>query len=124
MSDQSISLLLELPPEIVQQDVWDLEEQCKQVTGVTTELLEPKDVLAAALLFIHVIGPYLGQAAAVAGGVKATRDLAQILYNFLHPTNQKADRKSGKNKVVIITKGKRIELYNLSLEEIEKILEQ
>src|SRR5215471_13563161 len=64
MSAHSISLLLELPPEIVQQDAWDLEEQCKQVTGVTTELQEPKDVLAATLLFIHVIGPYLGQAAA------------------------------------------------------------
>ena len=78
MSDQSISLLLELPPEIVQQDVWDLEEQCKQVTGVTTELQEPKDVFAATLLFIHVIGPSLEQIAAVAGGIQATRDLAQI----------------------------------------------
>ncbi len=124
MSDQSISLLLELPPEIVQQDVWDLEERLKQVTGVTTELQEPKDVLAATLLFIHVIGPYLGQVAAVAGGIQATRDLAQILYNFVHPTKQEADRESGKNKVVIITKGKRIELYNLSSKEIEQVLKQ
>jgi hypothetical protein len=124
MSDQSITLSLELPPEIVQQDVWDLEERFKQVTGVTTELQEPKDVLAATLLFIHVIGPSLEQIAAVAGGIQATRDLARILYNFLHPTRQEADRKPGKNKVVIITKGKRIELYNLSSKEIEKILEQ
>ena len=94
------------------------------MTGVTTELQEPKDVFAATLLFIHVIGPSLEQIAAVAGGIQATRDLAQILYNFLHPTRQEADQKPGKNKVVIITKGKRIELYNLSSKEIEKIVEQ
>jgi hypothetical protein len=124
MSDQSITLQLEIPPEVAQQDSWDLEGQLKQVAGVTTDLQEPRDIIAPTLLFIYIVGPYLGQAAAVAGGIKATRDLAQILYNFLHPTKQEADRKPGKNKVVIITKGKRIELSNLSSEEIEKIIEQ
>jgi hypothetical protein len=123
MSDQSIMLQLEIPPEIAQQDVWDLEEQFKQVVGVTTDLQGPKDVIAATLLFIQIVGPYLGQAAAVAGGIKATRDLAQILYRFLHPTQQETDRQQGKNKVVIIKKGKRIEIYNLSPEEIERVLE-
>ncbi|SRR6266567_3487597 len=124
MSDQSITLQLEVPPEVAQQDVWDLEEQLRQVSGVTTDLQEPRDLIAATLLFIHIVEPYMGQAAAIAGGIQAARDLAQILYNFLHPTQQEAERKPGKNKVVIITKGKRIELYNLSSEEIEKILEQ
>src|SRR3981081_104050 len=106
MSDQPITLQLEIPPEIAQQDVWDLEEQCQQVAGVRTDLQEPRDFIAATLLFIHILGPYLGQAAAVAGGIKATRDLAQILYNFLHPTKQETDHHQGKNKVVIIKKGK------------------
>ncbi len=123
MSNQPTTLQLEVPPEVAQQDVWDLEEQLRQVAGITTELQEPKDLIAATLLFIHVVGPYLGQAAVVAGGIKATRDLAQILYDFLHPAKQETDRQQGKNKVVIIKKGKRIELYNLSQKEIERILE-
>ena len=124
MSDQPITLQLEIPPEAAQQDVWDLEEQVSHVAGITTELREPKDIIAATLLFIHVVGPYLGQAVAVAGGIRATRDLAQIIYDFLHPKKQETDRQQGKNKVVIITKGKRIELYNLTQKEIESILEQ
>jgi hypothetical protein len=124
MSDQSITLQLEIPPEVAQQDVWALEEQLKQVAGITTELRGPRDLIAATLLFINVVGPSLGQAAAIAGGIKATHDLAQILYDFLHPKKQDADRQQGKNKVVIITTGKRIELYNLSSKEIEKIVEQ
>src|SRR5438105_14527580 len=124
MSDQPLALQVEIPPEVAQQEVWDLEEQCKQVAGVTTDLQEPRDLIAATLLFLSIVGPHLGQAAAIAGGIKATHDLAQILYNFLHPTKQETDRQQGKNKVVIIKKGKRIELYNLSPKEIEKILEQ
>ncbi len=124
MSDQSITLQLEIPPEIAQQDVWDLEEQFKQVAGVTTDLQEPRDFIAATLLFIYIVGPYLGQAAAIAGGIKATRDLAQIIHNFLHSKEQETDRQKGRNKVVIIKNGVRIELYNLSSKEIEKILEQ
>jgi len=124
MSAQPITLQLEIPPEVAQQDVWDLEEQLRQVAGITTELREPKDLIAATLLFIHVAGPYMGQAAAVAGGIEAARDLAQILYGFFHPKKQDTDRQQGKNKVVIITKGKRVELYNLSSKEIEKIVEQ
>jgi len=123
MSNQPTTLQLEVPPEVAQQDVWDLEEQLRQVAGITTELQEPKDLIAATLLFIHVVGPYLGQAAVVAGGIKATRDLSQILYDFFHPAKQETDQKPGKNKVVIIKKGKRIELYNLSQKEIERILE-
>jgi Trk-type K+ transport system membrane component len=123
MSDQPITLQLEIPLEIAQQDVWNLEEQCQQVAGITTDLQEPRDLIAATLLFIHFVGPYLGQATAVAGGIKTTRDLAQILYNFLHPTKQETDGQQYKNKVVIIKKGIRIELYNLSPQEIEKVLE-
>ncbi len=46
------------------------------------------------------------------------------IYNFLHPKKQEAFQQQGKNKVVVITKGKRIELYNLTSEEIEHLLEQ
>lgn len=122
MPDLQTTLLIEIPPEVAQQDVWDLEEQLSHVIGVTTELREPKDIIAVTLLFIHVVGPYLAQAVAVASSIKAIRDLAQIIYDFLHPKKQETDQ--GKNKVVIITKGKRIELYNLTPKEIESVLEQ
>lgn len=124
MSDQAITLRLEIPSEVAQQDVWDLEEQLGQVAGVTTELRQPKDILSATLLFIHVGGPYMAQAVTIAGGINTIHDLAQNIYNFLHPKKQEADQQGGKNKVVIITKEKRIELYNLSSQEIEKIIEQ
>ena len=124
MSDQPITLQLEIPPEVAQQDVWELEEQLGQVAGITTELREPKDLLTATLLLISVVGPYVGQAIVVAEGINTIHDLAQNIYDFLHPKKQEADRQRGKNKVVIITKGKRIELYNLTSEEIEKIIAQ
>jgi hypothetical protein len=124
VSDQLITLQLEIPPEVAQQDVWNFEEQLRQIGGITTELQEPKDLITPTLLFIQIVGLYVGQAAAIAGGIVATRDLAQIIYDFLHPKKEEKDQKSGKNKIVIIKKGKRIELYNLSPKEIEKIIEQ
>jgi hypothetical protein len=124
MSDQQATLLIEIPSDVVQQEVWDTEERLRQVAGVTTELQEPKDVIAATLLFIHIVGPYVTQAVAVASGIKATRDIAQIIYDFLHPAKKEQDSDQGKNKVVIVKKGKRIELYNLSTEEIEMVLER
>ncbi len=122
MSNQPTTLLLEIPSDVVQQEVWDTEERLRQVEGVTTELQEPKDLIAATLLLIYIVGPYVGQAVAVAGGIKAARDLAQILYSFLHPAEKEKTSEQGKDKVVIIKKGKRIELYNLSQEEIEKVV--
>lgn len=122
MSDQPMTLHLEIPSEVAQQDVWSFEEQLGQIVGITTELREPKDLLAATLLFITVAGPYVGQAVTVAGGINTIHDLAQNIYDFLHSRKQASDQQRSKNKVVIITKGKRIELYNLSSEEIEKII--
>ena len=124
MPDQPITLLLEISPNIAQQDVWDLEDQLRQIAGITIELREPKDFLAATLLFIYVAGPYVAQTIAVAGGINTVHELAQTIFTFLHRKKQDADQQRSKNKVVIITKGKRIELYDLPLEEIEKIIKQ
>lgn len=123
MPDQPIRVQLEIPPEVAQQEVWNLEAQLRQIAGITTELREPKDLLATTLLLITVTGPYVGQAVAVAGGINTLHDLAEHIYTFLHPHKQEAQQ-HGKNKIVIITKGKRIELYNLSSEEIEDIIKQ
>lgn len=117
MSDQIITLQLEIPPEVAKQDVWNLEEQCKQVVGVVkTSLRQPKDPVTATLLIISIV-------VTVAGEINTIHDLVQNIYDFLHPKKQEADRQQGKQKVVIIKPdGTRIEIYDLPSKEIEKII--
>src|SRR5436305_1512823 len=105
MPDQQITLLIEIPPDVAQQEVWKVAERLEQVEGVTPELQEPKDFLTPTLLFLHVAAPYLGQLAAVGGGIKALHESAKILYDFLHPAKKEKTSEQGKNKVVIIKKG-------------------
>ncbi|HWS84811.1 MAG TPA: hypothetical protein VN207_11205 [Ktedonobacteraceae bacterium] len=124
MSDQQTTLLIEIPRDVLQQEIWDVEEKFKQVEGVKIELQESRDFIAATLLFLHFAVPYLEQVAAIGGGIKATHDIAKIIHDFLHPAKKENTSEQGKNKVVIIKKGKRIELYNLSTEEIEKVLKE
>ena len=123
MHNQQMTLLIEIPPDVAQQEVWDAEERLRQVDGVTTELQEPRDLVAATLLFIHVAVPIMRDIAIVGGAIKATHDVAKIIHDFLHPAGKEKINARGKNKVVIIKKGKRIELYNLSTEEIVLVLE-
>jgi hypothetical protein len=123
MPNQQTTLLIEIPPDVAQQEVWNVAERLEQVEGVTSELQEPKDFITPTLLFLHLVVPHLGQLAAIGGGIKATRDIAKIIYDFLHPAEKEKASEQGKNKVVIIKKGKRIELYNLSTEEIVQVLE-
>ncbi len=115
MSDQPITLRLELPSEIDQQDVWDLEDQLGQIKGVTTDLHEPRDPTIFATLMLIVT---------IAGGFNTLHDFAQNIYDFLHAVHKDASGEQGKNKVVITRNGERIELYNLTTEEIEKVLQR
>lgn len=46
MSNQPITLQLEIPAEVAQRDVWDIEEQLGHVAGITTELRALKDIIA------------------------------------------------------------------------------
>ena len=124
MLNQQTTLLIEIPPDVAQQEVWDAEERLRQVDGVTTELQEPRDLVAATLLFIHVAVPIMRDIAIVGGAIKATHDVAKIIHDFLHPAGKEKINAQGKNKVVIIKKGKRIELYHLSTEEIVQVLER
>mgnify|MGYP001455962631 CR=1 FL=1 len=64
------------------------------------------------------------RALTAAGGINTIHDLAENISTFLHSHKQEVEQQRDKNKVVITTKGKRIELYNLSSEEIEKIIKQ
>ncbi len=124
MPNQQTTLLIEIPSDVTQQEVWNVSERLEQVEGVTSELQEPKDFITPTLLLLHVVAPHLGQLAAIGGGIKAIHDVAKIIYDFLHPVEKEKASEQGKNKVVIIKKGKRIELYNLSTEEIVKVLQE
>jgi len=119
----ALQLIYQIPPDVAQQEVWDAEERLRQVESVTTELQEPRDLVAPTLLFIHVAIPLMKDIAVVGGAIKATNDVAKIIHDFLHPAGKDKINARGKNKVVIVKKGKRIELYNLSTEEIVQVLE-
>jgi len=124
MSVEQTALLIEIPPDVAQQEVWDVTQRLEQVEGVTSQLQEPKDFITPTPLFIHLVAPHLGQLAAIGGGIKATHAIAKIIYDFLHLAKKEQVDEQGKNKVVFIKEGKRIELYNLSIEEIVKVLEK
>lgn len=124
MPNQRMTLLIVIPPDVAQQEVWDTEERLRQIDGVTIELQEPRDLVAATLLFIHVAVPIMRDIAIAGGAIKATNDVAKIIHDFLHPAGKEKTNAGGKNKVVIVKKGKRIELYNLSTEEIVKVLQE
>src|SRR5260370_22346965 len=108
MHNQQTTLLIEIPSNVAQQEVWNVAESLEQVEGVTSELQEPKDFITPTLLFLHLVVPALGQLAAIGGGIKATHDIAKIIYDFLHPVEKEKASEQGKNKVVIIKKGKMI----------------
>lgn len=115
MPDEPVLLQVEIPLEVMQQEVWNLEAQLGSLPGVTTDLQEAKDLLTVTLLFISIT-------VTVASDINTLHELAQTIYAFLHRKKPEAEPQHGKNKVVIIIKGKRIELYNLSAEEIEKVI--
>lgn len=124
MSEEKLAAVVELPSDILQREVWDLVEQLKHIEAVEIRLQEPKDIVATTVLVLQFITTLAGTAASVAGGTKAVYDVAKILYDFLHRSDKERVGKEAKRRVVILKKGKRIELYNLSIEEIEHILKE
>lgn len=124
MSDRTTTVLIEIPADVAQQEVWDMEEKIKQVEAVGTDLQEPRDVLAGTMLVLHFAASIMGPVDVIGGGIKSIHDVATILYEFLHRAGKEKASEEGKKKVVITKKGKKIELYNLSIEEIEKILKE
>lgn len=124
MSNEKMTTLIEIPSDVAQQEVWDMEEKVRQVEGVETDLQGPRDVLGVTMLVLHFATSIMEPVAVIGGGIKSIYDVAAILYKFLHQTDKEKTGGEGKKKVVIIKKRKRIELYNLSIEEIERILKE
>lgn len=122
MSDPDLSILIQIPSDVPQEEIWNVEEKLKQIEGVTTDLQEPRDLVSSIMLILHFATTVMEPVEIIGGGIVALHDVAKLLYDFLHSKQEEKVRSTGKEKVVIIKKGKRIELYNLSIEEIERIL--
>jgi|SRR5438552_12735276 len=124
MTDQKTTIRIEIPSVIQQQEIWDIEERLRQVEGIETDLQEPRDVLATVTLVLHVAASVMTSIAAIGGGVKAIHEVAEIVHDFLHKGSKENGNEQAKKKVVIVKKGKRVELYDLSVEDIEKLLKE
>ena len=97
LPDQQKTLLIEIPPDVVQQEIWNIAEKLEQVEGVTSELQEPRHSLLQ-LCSSYICCPHLGQLAAIGGGMKATHDIAKIIYDFLHRQRNKKPVSRAKSK--------------------------
>jgi|GEM_PF-1848695 len=122
MIDQKTTIIIEIPSNVAQQEVWDLEEQLKHVEGLETDLQESRDIIAPTLLILHFIISIMRSVVTIGGGVKSLHDVAKSIYEFLHRKDNKSKNLEFKKKVVITKKGKKFEIYSLSVEEIEKLL--
>ncbi len=123
MSRQKVTTSIEIPLHIEQQEVWDLEEELKLVESVEVDLHEPKDIASITSLVLHITINVAENVAIIAGGVQAVHTVAKILYDFLHQSSKKQAEEI-KRKIIVSKHGKRVEIYNSSMEEIERILKE
>jgi len=124
MSEQQTTVFIEIPPDVIQQEVWEVEQQLNLVETVNTELHEPKDIVTSTTLVVHIAIVAAATVTTLAAGSKTVYDVAKILFNFLHRMNKEQAIQEAKKKVILVKKGKRVELYNLSTEEIARILRE
>jgi len=124
MLDQTMTISVEFSSSIAQHDIWSLEERFQQVEGVKANLVESKDFATATILLLQFVASIMGPIAVIGGGIKSIHEVAKILYEFLHHSNSEKVGLEGKKKVCLIKDGRRVEIYNLSVEEIEKIINE
>lgn len=123
MSDQVSTLRLEIPGEIPQQEVWDLETALQQVDGVSTDLQEPRDFVATAVLIVGIATSVAGSMTTLGDGVKTIAEVAKLLHAFFHRPAVKQIAEQTPHTLVIITKkGNRVSVSDLTVAEIEELL--
>lgn len=130
ISGKEIVVSLELSSNISQKELWNFEEELKLIKGVEVDLREPKSLASVTTMIIQIVTDGSQMLGGVVGAAAAIRDVAKVVQKFIHAKdkdkeNRDKEEKPGasRSKVVIIKKGKRIELYNLTTEEIEQILD-
>jgi hypothetical protein len=123
MSDQVSTLRLEIPGEIPQQEVWDLETVLQQVDGISTDLQEPRDFIATAVLIIGITTSIAGSITTLGDGVKTITEVAKLLHAFFHrPTVESVAKQAPHTLVIITKKGNRVSVADLTVAEIEELL--
>ncbi|SRR6266700_2438077 len=113
---------IEIPADIKQQEVWEMEKRIKAIEGVEVDLQESKDIMTTAVFVLHLTISVMEQVTAIEGGIEAIHKVAKIIHEFLHRSDSAKASSESMKKVIFVKKGKKIELYNLSIEEIEKII--
>ena len=117
MSEIIPDLALENPSSIDQQEIHSLNESLKQIQGVSTELQVPKGIFAVALLLLHMAASAVEPVGVIAGGALAVHEVAKRIHEFIHKKDERYD-------VTLRKKGKRIELKNLTVEQMERLFRE
>ena len=117
MSEVVPELLLEIPSNVEQEEVDELNEQLNQIKGVSADLQESKNIFSQIVMVLNIIASDMGIVGAIAGGAVAVHEVAQKIHEFIHAKNERFD-------VVLRKKGKRVELKNLTIEQIERLLRE
>jgi hypothetical protein len=112
MPEHMTRFALYISSDVPQQELWDLNDQINQIEGVKADLREERNVVADTIMMVvTIVGPIL----TLAEGAKSVYELAKILYELAH-------KKEEGHHVTINKNGAKIEIKNMSLEDIEKIL--
>jgi hypothetical protein len=112
MSDQAVSFALLISSDIPQQERWDFNKQVNQIEGVTADLREERNIVYDTIMMVVTI---VGPVVAIAEGVKSVSELATLLYEFTHTKEKGYDVTINKN-------GTKVEIKDMSKEDIEKLI--
>lgn len=115
MSNPVFQLSLEIPSDVPQQELWELNDHVSQIEGVTTDLQEAKNLLADAFIFVQIIATTIAPIGVIAESAKSVYEVAKLIYEFVHSKEKAYDVTINKN-------GKKIKIKEMSLEDIEKII--
>jgi len=117
MSYQEPTFTIEFSADVPQDDLYALEEKLGEIEGVQTDLRQPRDLIALAILAVVVVVPQaIKVVSGAVGGANAIQKAAKVIYDWRHPAKH--------NWKLTLTRpdGTRVDLSGLSPEEIEKFI--
>jgi len=115
MPENMTRFALYISSNVPQQEIWDLHDQISQLEGVTGDLREERNVVAdTVMMIVTVVGPIL----TLAEGAKSVYELAKIIYELAHKKEKEG------HHVTINKNGAKIEIKNMSMEDLEKLIRE
>jgi hypothetical protein len=114
MSEHMTRFALYISSDVPQKELWDLNDQINQIEGVKADLREEKTgIVEVVMMVVSFVGPILP----IIDGAKTIYELAELLYEFTH-------KKEKKHNVTISKNGTKIEIKDMSVEDIEKLISE